>query len=303
VTRDDSLRATAATSCVYSSVAIALLDFQFAECRRIRRRVRGTSRPRRPAAWHPSVRFLSASRRHSNNFTAQSSGRMGRETPAAVTPIDTTSKRDRQSVVNDPCMWMRGEALSYAYQAEAMRVTVKWICAPVALRNGETAILRPAATSDAEGLIEIQRQVVLENVANVDDHIDTAEECRNRVNSLPPSDLWLVAERDGKVLGSIRLLAPGASFIKHIRNLYIDVHCEWRGVGLGAALIEAAGSWAREHGVEMIALSVLDSNPRARGLYERLGFKVTGHIRDLVKRPNGKYTDDVQMALQLDALH
>jgi GNAT superfamily N-acetyltransferase len=204
-------------------------------------------------------------------------------------------------MVNDPRVGKRGEGLSYAYQAEAMRVSVKSICARVALRNGESAILRSAATSDAEGLIEIQRQVVLENVANVDDHIDTTDECRNRVNSLPPSDLWLVAERDGKVLGSIRLLAPGASFLKHIRNLYIEVHCEWRGAGLGAALIEAAARWARDHGVEIIALSVLDSNPRARTLYERLGFKVTGHFRRLVRRTDGNYTDDTQMALRLNA--
>jgi GNAT superfamily N-acetyltransferase len=184
-----------------------------------------------------------------------------------------------------------------------MSYSVKTKRAPVVLRNGESAMLRPAAPSDAEGLIEIQRQVILENVANVDDHVDTSDECRSRVNSLPPSDVWLVAERDGQILGSIRLLAPGASFLKHIRNLYIDVHREWRGAGIGAALIKAAVEWARDHGVEMIALSVLDSNPRARALYERVGFNVTGHTPGLVKRRDGTRSDDTQMLLVLDHLN
>jgi GNAT superfamily N-acetyltransferase len=189
--------------------------------------------------------------------------------------------------------------LSNACQSEALSFSVKSMCASVTLRNGENATLRPAAATDAEGLIAIQRQVVLENVANVDDHVDTAEECAKRVNSLPSSDLWLVAERDGRVLGSIRLLSPGASFLKHLRNLYIDVHREWRGAGVGAALIDGAVNWAKDHGVEMIALSVLDSNPRARALYERLGFKVTGHTPGLVKRPDGTRSDDTQMLLVL----
>jgi hypothetical protein len=48
----------------------------------------------------------------------------------------------------------------------------------VALRGGAHIALRRAHPDDAEDLIEIQRQVVAENVANVDDRIDTAEECR-----------------------------------------------------------------------------------------------------------------------------
>src|SRR5216684_2299697 len=119
------------------------------------------------------------------------------------------------------------------------------ILAGIALKDGRRVTLRLARPEDAAGLIEIQRQVVDENVANVDDHVDTLEECHRRLRTLQPFDLWLVAENDGHVLGSVRLIAPGASFLKHIRNLFIDVHREWRGAGVGAALIAAGTEWAR----------------------------------------------------------
>lgn len=169
----------------------------------------------------------------------------------------------------------------------------------VALRGGAHIALRRAHPDDAEDLIEIQRQVVAENVANVDDRIDTAEECRRRIASTDAGDLWMVAEANGRVVGALRLLSPGPAFLRHIRNLFIDIHEDWRGQGLGTALIGAGADWAAANGVEMLALSVLDSNPRARQLYERLMFVTTGHTPSLVKRRDGSYENDTQMIRSL----
>ncbi|SDT80683.1 Acetyltransferase (GNAT) family protein [Streptomyces sp. TLI_053] len=45
-----------------------------------------------------------------------------------------------------------------------------------------------------------------------------------------------------------------------------------RGRGIGSLLIEEVAAVAAEHGYREIALDVIDTNPRARALYERLGF-------------------------------
>lgn len=50
---------------------------------------------------------------------------------------------------------------------------------------------------------------------------------------------------------------------------------EARGLGIGTALIGAICDEGRARGHAAVRLEVVDSNPRARALYERLGFVVT----------------------------
>lgn len=52
----------------------------------------------------------------------------------------------------------------------------------------------------------------------------------------------------------------------------ICVAREWRGRGIGSALMEALVAEARWRGYGAVRLDVIDANVRARALYERLGF-------------------------------
>jgi ribosomal protein S18 acetylase RimI-like enzyme len=47
----------------------------------------------------------------------------------------------------------------------------------------------------------------------------------------------------------------------------------WQGQGIGTALVRAAEVLAAERGFGIAELGVEDSNPRARRLYERLGYR------------------------------
>lgn len=52
----------------------------------------------------------------------------------------------------------------------------------------------------------------------------------------------------------------------------ICVAREWRGKGIGSALVDALVAEARWRGYDMVRLDVIDANVRARALYERMGF-------------------------------
>lgn len=52
----------------------------------------------------------------------------------------------------------------------------------------------------------------------------------------------------------------------------IAVHSEARGLGIGTQLFAALESFALQHGYRGVRLEVVDTNPHARRLYERLGF-------------------------------
>ncbi len=54
----------------------------------------------------------------------------------------------------------------------------------------------------------------------------------------------------------------------------IFVHPDARGQGIGTLLMEAVFDEARRRGDRSIRLDVIDTNPRARKLYESLGFQV-----------------------------
>lgn len=69
---------------------------------------------------------------------------------------------------------------------------------------------------------------------------------------------------------SVRALHPRAA---EINALAADPP----GQGTGTALIAAAEAVARRHGHPVIGLAVEPSNPRARSLYERLGYLPWGH--------------------------
>jgi ribosomal protein S18 acetylase RimI-like enzyme len=61
----------------------------------------------------------------------------------------------------------------------------------------------------------------------------------------------------------------------HKTDLQMDgiaVHATARGQGVGSLLFEALFAFAEEEKYERILLDVIDSNPRAKALYERLGF-------------------------------
>ena len=59
------------------------------------------------------------------------------------------------------------------------------------------------------------------------------------------------------------------------RLAYLDelfVRPDLRGQGIGSALVRRASELARSEGLPRLLLEVNDANPRARGLYQRLGF-------------------------------
>ncbi len=59
-------------------------------------------------------------------------------------------------------------------------------------------------------------------------------------------------------------------------ELYVDtiaVAERSRGLGIGSKLLRAVIDFGREEGFSYVKLSVIETNTRARSLYERMGFR------------------------------
>jgi RimJ/RimL family protein N-acetyltransferase len=75
---------------------------------------------------------------------------------------------------------------------------------------------------------------------------------------------------------------------------------EWRGRGVGTALMEACVDWARERGIHKLALQVWPHNDAALHLYENFGFEREGVLRRHYRRQNGELWDAIVMGLVLE---
>ena len=88
----------------------------------------------------------------------------------------------------------------------------------------------------------------------------------------------------GWLRGMIALWGLRVFFASHPRRDDIcvgglAVHPAMRGQGIGTRLLQAVFTFARERGFRTVSLEVVDTNPRARQLYERLGFVAVKTVR------------------------
>lgn len=136
----------------------------------------------------------------------------------------------------------------------------------------DSLIIRPAVLDDAAALAPI--------VASLTRAESTAEEMRARMERVAahPDHHTLVAERGGRVIGLCGLMR---GMMVHrdgdfVRVVALVVSPEARGGGVGAALMRAAESWAREIGAHSVHLTTGGYRDDAHRFYRRLGYEETG---------------------------
>jgi ribosomal protein S18 acetylase RimI-like enzyme len=89
-----------------------------------------------------------------------------------------------------------------------------------------------------------------------------------------PTVLVLLAFADRRAVGIAVCFFGFSTFqARPLLNIHdLAVVSEWRGRGVGRALLSAAEAQARRRGCCKLTLEVQDDNRRARMLYERFGF-------------------------------
>lgn len=132
-----------------------------------------------------------------------------------------------------------------------------------------------------------------------------AEE-RDGIATEPPVDVearaatWkldgtLVAVAGNEIVGSLHVDATRFGY----GEIGMAVAREWRGRGVGSALMTAAVEWARERGVHKLSLGVFAHNRSAIALYEKFGFVEEGRRAKHYRRANGELWDAIEMGLLL----
>jgi ribosomal protein S18 acetylase RimI-like enzyme len=157
--------------------------------------------------------------------------------------------------------------------------------------------IRPAVRADEVALIELDRRTWAPDNAIT----PIPEEGSAFFDHWHLPEQFLVAERDGRLVGFVRVVQPvpvqSGAHVRQIQGLAVDPTERRR--GLGRTLLYAALDEARRQGAQRITLRVLSVNTPARRLYESQGFVVEGVLpREFLI--DGVYVDDVLMGRPLD---
>jgi RimJ/RimL family protein N-acetyltransferase len=132
-----------------------------------------------------------------------------------------------------------------------------------------------------------------------------AEE-RDKIGAEPPVDVeqrasvfnldaTIVAEASDEIVGGLWVHGPYFGF----GEIGMFVARDWRGRGVGSALVVASIEWARERGLHKLSLSVFPHNEAAISLYRKYGFEEEGRRRKQLRRSNGELWDLIDMGLLL----
>lgn len=163
--------------------------------------------------------------------------------------------------------------------------------------------VRPATPADAPAVAALQRGALDER----DDYfVRTPQEfdaeqppVTDQLTGLinQKNSLWIVAVRDGEILGSLDFHGGRYSIIRHVGHFGITVQHDYRNQGVGTALIEMLLLWACAHPVvEKICTTFFTNNTRMIALCTRFGFQTEGRRhREYMVKP-GRYLDAVLLS-------
>jgi|SRR5688572_13701304 len=98
-----------------------------------------------------------------------------------------------------------------------------------------------------------------------------AEDYTTFINN--PQKVIFFADVDGKPVGQIKLV-PWWNIFAYVEELVVDT--EFRGKGVGSALMMRAIEWAKEQHFPGVTLETQDNNVPACKFYEKCGFVLTG---------------------------
>lgn len=177
---------------------------------------------------------------------------------------------------------------------------------PFVLKDGRKVLLRCPRNEDIPGLLNY----LVVSSGETDFIMRYPEECAKYTpegeaqwieqNNSSENTVVLVCEVDGKIAGNCNVSRAPWLKIRHRATVAIALLSEFWGQGIGTKMFEemirVAESW---EDVTQMELEFVEGNARARGLYEKMGFRITGMRPDAIRRKDGVLLNEYLMVKKL----
>ena len=157
--------------------------------------------------------------------------------------------------------------------------------------SGPGIVIRDAVDTDAAACAAVYAPYVVGTTVSFEEQPPDAEEMTRRIVAAQDRHAWLVAERDGRVVG----YAYGGPWrsraaYQHTCEVSVYVGADAQGGGVGRALYTALLDRMRELGMHTALGGTAMPNDASERLHDALGFEVIGTFRE-VGRKRGRWCD------------
>ncbi len=173
----------------------------------------------------------------------------------------------------------------------------------VTLGDGREVIMRHSRQGDAERVHDyicaLGRSTDM--ILTYADDLPPIERIQSHIDMLEHGHFYSLVAIDpesGDVVGNTSFRVAVRRKLSHTAELGMGVLPSHQGVGLGSLMLARAIEDMKQHaGIERLDLTVIASNAHARKMYQRAGFVEEGVKVRALKQPDGRYDDEVMMAL------
>ena len=176
----------------------------------------------------------------------------------------------------------------------------------ITLKDGRTAILRSPVEEDAQGLLDY----LYLSSSETDFVLRYPEECGRYTLEKEKEiiEMWTTSEDeftltclvDGKVAGNCNLHFEQRIKTRHRAMVAIALLKEYWGLGIGTKMFEEMIRVCEEReGVLQMELDFIEGNSRARGLYEKMGFRIVGVRPNAIRLKDGTLLNEYSMIREI----
>lgn len=175
------------------------------------------------------------------------------------------------------------------------------------LRDGRKALLRSPRDEDIPGMLEYLRV----SAAETEFLLRYPEECGmytaeaekaffDRINAAD-NGAMLVCVVDGKVAGNCDVQWSRMIKLRHRASVSLALMKEFWGLGIGTRMLQELIRIAEaDENILQIELDFIEGNDRARALYEKMGFRITGMKPDGIRLKSGKLLNEYSMIRRIE---
>ena len=174
----------------------------------------------------------------------------------------------------------------------------------VRMDNGKTLELRLMSRSYRDEIVRFARALPKQDLLFLRMDITDPHNVEQWIDNVEADRSVTILAYDGAHLGGYATLHHNeVLWTRHVGEIRTNVGADFRGIRLGARLVEEMFAIAKEIGLKKITANMTSDQKAARATFERIGFRPEALLADHVMDNEGRTHDMLIMSYDIDGFN